>query len=46
MDIGNKSKCCVETKLNAKETVTLQSNCGNLNVQIKIISDCISLLFD
>lgn len=31
----------MEGKSNAKGIVTLQSNCGNLNVQIKIISDYI-----
>lgn len=31
----------MERESNAMGTVTLQSNCGNLNVQIKIISDSI-----
>lgn len=31
----------MEGKSNAKGIVTLQSNRGNLNAQIKVISDCI-----
>lgn len=35
------TKSCVEGKSNAKGIVILQRNRVNLNVQIKIISDCI-----